>query len=71
MWSHFILSFSVLAIFIECRPEQNNNKIKAANKDNSYEEFDSEEFDLRMNAIDDYYKESFKDFLEQEEKKVI
>ena len=64
MWSHFILALSVLAIFIECRPEQNNKKIEAANKDNS-----DEGFDLMIDNLmaDGYYK----DYLEQEEKKVI
>ena len=57
MWSHFILTFSVLAIFIECRPEQNNKKLKAAIKKNS------DESDIYEN-YNTYFQES-------EEKKVI
>ena len=40
MLSHFILALSFLAIFIECRPEKNNNKLEATIKeiyDVSYE----------------------------------
>ena len=40
MLSHFILALSLLAIFIECRSEKDNNKVKAAIKDNSNEEHD-------------------------------
>ena len=40
MWSHFILALSLFATFIECRPEQNNKKLKAAIKENSLEEYD-------------------------------
>ena len=39
MWSHFILALSLLATFIECRPDQNNKKLKAAIKENSDEEY--------------------------------
>ena len=41
MWSHFILALSLFATFIECRPEQNNKKLKAAIKENSDEEYDN------------------------------
>ena len=37
MLSHFILALSLLAIFIECRSENDNNKLKATIKDNSDE----------------------------------
>ena len=37
MLSHFILALSLLAIFIECRSEKDNKKLKAAIKDNSDE----------------------------------
>ena len=59
MWSYIILALSVLAIFIECRPEQNNKKLKAANKKTS------EEYKLE---VDEYYDDYFK---KPEEKKVI
>ena len=44
MWSHFILALSLLATFIECRPEQNNKKLKAAIKENSDEEYHNADF---------------------------
>ena len=34
MLSHFILALSFLAIFIECRPEKNNNKLETTTFDN-------------------------------------
>ena len=49
MWSHFILALSLLATFIECRPEQNNKKLKA----NNTEEEEEEE---RYNIIDHGHK---------------
>jgi hypothetical protein len=62
MWSHFILALSVLAIFIECRPEQNNKKLKVAKK------YNSEEHDLELAKLDEYYNDYWK---KPEEKKVI
>ena len=58
MWSHFILALSLLSTFIECRPEQNNKKLKAALKENSDQEYD----------IESYYESLFQP---SEEKKVI
>ena len=63
MWSHFILALSLLSIFIECRPEQNNKKLKAALKENSDQEYDSDWYDLQA-----YYESLFQP---SEEKKVI
>ena len=37
MLSHFILALSLPAIFIECRSEKDNNKLKAAIEKNSDE----------------------------------
>ena len=34
MLSYFILALSFLAIFIECRPEKNNNKLETTNFEN-------------------------------------
>jgi hypothetical protein len=41
MWSHFILALSLFATFIECRPEQNNKKLKVAIKENYVEDYDN------------------------------
>ena len=65
MWSHFILALSMLATFIECRPDQNNKKLKAAIKENSDRILNSVELQAELyEYYDDYYPES-------EEKKVI
>ena len=42
MLSHFILALSFLAIFIECRPEKNNNKLEATIKENYDVSYESE-----------------------------
>ena len=65
MWSHFILALSLRATFIECRPEQNNKKLKAAIKENSDRILNSAELQAELDEYyDGYYDES-------EEKKVI
>ena len=65
MWSHFILTLSLLATVIECRPEQNNKKLKAAIKENSDRILNSAELQAELDEYyDGYYDES-------EEKKVI
>ena len=61
MWSHFILALSLLATFIECRPDQNNKKLKAAIKENSDEEYD--------NNYDSTYEGSYS--LSSKEKKTM
>ena len=42
MLSHFILALSFLAIFIECRPEKNNNKLEATIKENYEASYESQ-----------------------------
>ena len=49
MLSHFILALSFLAIFIECRPEKNNNKLETT----TFETYDYQELSEDTTTVGD------------------
>ena len=55
MLSHFILALSFLAIFIECRPEKNNNKLETT----TFETYDYQELSEDTTTVrDEDYSDS-------------